>query len=334
MNIYDVSEKAGVSIATVSRVLNGKERVSEKTRQKVLAVMEECDYTPNPFARGLGLNTMRTIGVMCADSSYPYQAKAIYYMEQNLRIHGYDCILCCTGEDLSRKRECMELLLTKKVDGIILVGSSFVYDKKSENKYITEAARQVPVMILNADMDAPNVYCVITDDVKSMETAGEFLLKDREDILYLYNAHSNSGKRKIQGFRKACKKMGITLEEERIRYFDGYHEDIPAVAELLEKITKEGIRFSGILCSDDSLAMGALRFAWEHHLKVPEDLQVIGYGDSMLVNCCNPGLTSVDTKEEVMCQTLTETLLQILQGKEMPQKQVFSGNLVLRGTTK
>ena len=307
MNIYDVSEKAGVSIATVSRVLNGNERVSERTREKVLAVMEECGYTPNAFARGLGLNTMKTIGVMCADSSYPYQAKAIYYIEQNLRANGYDCILCCTGDALERKRECMELLLTKKVDGIILVGSSFVYDKKSENKYIADAAKQIPVMILNADMDAPNVYCIITDDVKSMEEAGKFLLKDKEDILYLYNAHSNSGKRKIQGFKNACKKSSVNISEERIRYFDGYHEDIPAVAKLLNRIRQEGIEFSGILCSDDSLAMGALRFAWENNIKVPEELQVIGYGDSMLVNCCNPGLTSVDTKEEVMCQQLTGT---------------------------
>ena len=86
MNIYDVSKKAGVSIATVSRVLNGNDKVSEKTKQKVLSVIEECSYTPNAFARGLGLNTMNTIGVMCADSSYPYQAKAIYYMEQNLHL--------------------------------------------------------------------------------------------------------------------------------------------------------------------------------------------------------------------------------------------------------
>ena len=81
-------------------------------------------------------------------------------------------------------------------------------------------------MILNADMDAPNVYCIITDDVKSMEEAGKFLLKDKEDVLYLYNAHSNSGKRKIQGFENACKKSGIAIKEERIRYFDGYHGSI------------------------------------------------------------------------------------------------------------
>ena len=168
-----------------------------------------------------------------------------------------------------------------------------------------------------------------------MEEAGEYLIKDsKEEILYLYNANSNSGKRKIKGFNSACKKAGIHVGEERIRYFDGYHEDIPKVAEFLNDICKEGISFNSILCSDDALAMGALRYAWEHKIKVPEELQVIGYGDSMLVNCCNPGLTSVDTKEEVMCQTLVDSLLQILQGKEIPQKQVFHGNLVLRGTTK
>ena len=88
LNIYDVSEKAGVSIATVSRVLNGNERVSERTREKVLAVMEECGYTPNAFARGLGLNTMKTIGLMCADSSDLYMAKAIYFVERLLRANG------------------------------------------------------------------------------------------------------------------------------------------------------------------------------------------------------------------------------------------------------
>ena len=88
MNIYDVSRRAGVSIATVSRVLNGNPNVSEKTRTKVHAVMEELGYTPNVFARGLGLGTMKTIGIMCSDSSDPYLANAIYYLERQLRIHG------------------------------------------------------------------------------------------------------------------------------------------------------------------------------------------------------------------------------------------------------
>ena len=110
INIYDVSKKAGVSIATVSRVLNGNTRVSEKTRDKVINAMKELDYTPNVFARGLGLNTMKTIGIMCIDSSDIYLANAVYYLEQELRKYNYDSILCCTGKDYNNKKNYLELL--------------------------------------------------------------------------------------------------------------------------------------------------------------------------------------------------------------------------------
>ena len=105
MNIYDVSRKAEVSIATVSRVLNGNPNVSEKTRNRVLEVMNELGYTPNIFARGLGLNTMKTIGIMCSDSSDLYLANAIYFLERELRNNGYDSILCCTGVALETKQK-------------------------------------------------------------------------------------------------------------------------------------------------------------------------------------------------------------------------------------
>ena len=107
MNIYDISEKAGVSIATVSRVLNGNANVSEKTRKKVLDVMERYGYTPNAFARGLGLNSMKTIGLLCTDSSNVFQAKAISYIEQLLQEAGYDSILCCSGYELESKKKCL-----------------------------------------------------------------------------------------------------------------------------------------------------------------------------------------------------------------------------------
>lgn len=142
MNIYDVSKKAGVSIATVSRVLNGNANVSDKTKNKVLVAMKELDYTPNIFARGLGLNTMKTIGIMCSDSSDTYLANAVYYLEQELRRHNYDSILCCTGQDSETKKKYLDLLISKRVDGIILAGSQFVLNQPgSDNRYILNAAK-------------------------------------------------------------------------------------------------------------------------------------------------------------------------------------------------
>ena len=99
MNIYDIAELAGVSIATVSRVVNDSPMVSEKTKQRVRKVMEENNYTPNVFARGLGLDSMKTVGLMCPNVADAYMARAVAYLEQNLKEYGYDCILYCSGYD-------------------------------------------------------------------------------------------------------------------------------------------------------------------------------------------------------------------------------------------
>ena len=98
MNIYDISKRAGVSIATVSRVLNNSPHVSQATRDRVMKVIEDSGYVPNAFARGLGLNSMQTIGLLCPNASDPYLAQALAFLERALRSKGYDCLLTCTGK--------------------------------------------------------------------------------------------------------------------------------------------------------------------------------------------------------------------------------------------
>lgn len=335
MTIYDISEKAGVSIATVSRVLNGSSNVSEKTKKKVLDVINRYEYTPNAFARGLGLNTMKTIGIMCADSSDLYLAKAIYYIEQKLRSNDYDSILCCTGYELESKISSMNLLITKKVDGIILVGSNFIYETESDNKYIADAATQVPVMLLNADLDAPNVYSVVSDDFTSMyEATLQMIDTGISDILYFYNSDSYSGKRKLAGYRAAMEERKLLTGGSLMQFYHGSHEDIPAMMEHLKKLNRKGIRFHGVIAADDTLALASVKYAREQGFRVPEDFSILGYNNSMLADCCEPGLTSIDNKLDTLCQHLITTLLGVLNGNEMPKKTIFSGEIVKRGTTR
>ena len=158
MNIYDISRRAGVSIATVSRVLNNSPHVSETTRKKVLAVIEGTGYVPNAFARGLGLNTMKTIGLLCPDASDPYLAQALAFLERSFRQMGYDCLLSCTGRELAARQQGVELLRSRHVDGIVLMGSTFIEDSSMDNDYIREAARNVPVILLNGSFSCENVY--------------------------------------------------------------------------------------------------------------------------------------------------------------------------------
>lgn len=335
MTIYDISEKAGVSIATVSRVLNGSGSVSEKTRKKVLDVISRYEYTPNAFARGLGLNTMKTIGILCADSSDLYLAKAVYYIEQKLRLNGYDSILCCTGYDLEAKAAAVNLLINKKVDALILAGSNFIYENDADNQYVTDAAAQLPLMLLNAALDAPNVYSVISDDFTSVyEATLQMISGGVRDIVYFYNSASYSGKKKLAGYLAAMEEKKLMNGAELVQFYQGSHEDIPAMTEHLKKLHSGGTRFHGVIASDDTLALSAVKFAKLMGYSVPEDFSVLGYNNSILVNCCDPELTSIDNKLETLCQHLINTLMGVLSGNEMPKKTVFSGEIIRRGTTR
>lgn len=334
MTIYDISEKAGVSIATVSRVLNGSGSVSEKTKKRVLDVIRRYEYTPNAFARGLGLNTMKTIGIICADSSDLYLAKAVYHIEQQLRGNGYDSILCCTGYELEAKAAAVGLLITKKVDGIILVGSNFIYECEADNQYVTDAASQLPIMLLNAALDAPNVYSVISDDFASTyEATLKMISAGIPDIVYFYNSVSYSGKKKLAGYRTAMEEKALSANPELLQFYQGSHEDIPAMTRHLVGLHDNGLIFHGVIASDDTLALAAVKYARLMGYSIPEEFSILGYNNSMLVNCCEPELTSIDNRLETLCRHLTSTLMGVLSGKEMPKKTVFSGEIIRRGTT-
>ncbi|MCI8372918.1 MAG: LacI family transcriptional regulator [Lachnospiraceae bacterium] len=333
MNIYDISEKAGVSIATVSRVINGSENVSEKTRQKVIAVMKENKYTPNAFARGLMLNTMHTIGIMCSDSSDAYLANAVYHLEKELRSNGYDSILCCTGYELENKQKYLKLLSSKRVDALILAGSSFLDLKSSNNAYIVKAAKQVPVMLMNACLNKPGIYNIVCDDCKAVEEAAEYLIEDgRERILFLYQARSYSAKEKQEGYRNALKKHHLPVDKALIRQCPKTKQ-LDQVEAFLEEISQEGVQFDAVLASEDFWAVGAVKYARHRGLSIPEDISIIGFNNSQLAQCCEPELTTIDNKVELLCKTTVHLLMQVLEGQEIPQSTTLQAELVKRKTT-
>lgn len=334
MTIYDISEKAGVSIATVSRVLNGSTNVKPKTKKRVMDVIEEYGYTPNAFARGLGLNTMNTIGILCADSSDLYLAKAVYYIEQYLRENGYNSILCCTGYELENKKSSLNLLLSKRVDSVIMVGSNFISNESDNNKYIRDAADQVPIMLLNADFDYPNIYCTLCDDYKAMLEATQALLDTNlNKILYLYNSQSYSGLKKLSGYQTAMLQKDLHFQKDYMQFYQGERENLEAIADFLEELAANGLDFNAVVASDDILAMGAMKYSKRQKLSVPDDFAIIGYNNSLLTSCCEPPLTSVDNRLQTLCSQLVKTLMGVLSGSEMPQKVIFSGELIKRGTT-
>lgn len=331
MNIYDISQKAGVSTATVSRVLNHNKNVSEKTRQKVLSVMAEEDYQPNAFARGLTLNTMQTIGLLCADTSDPYLGSAIAFLEQGLRAHNYDSLLACTGYDLTQKEKCLDMLLSRHVDALVLIGSNFIEKTKKKNEYLYRAAAQVPLIILNGLLKGDNIYSSLCDDTEAVCHAVRRLLQSGcKTPLFLYRADTFSGCRKREGFEKAFQDEGLSYVKEQILMYTGSISD---VSNMLMN-ARENLAFDAVVASDDELAIGAIKFAKTAGLSIPGELSIVGYNNSLLSLCCEPELTTVDNRLEYLCNTSVSLLMNLLNSKTAPDKTVVSADIIIRDTTR
>ncbi len=330
MNIYDISQKSGVSIATVSRVLNNSKNVSAKTRQKVLAVMAEEEYQPNAFARGLTKNTMQTVGLLCADSSDPYLGSAISYIEHGLRSHKYDSLLCCTGYNAQQKEKCSDMLLARHVDALIFIGSNFIESEEGRNAYLYRAAVQVPVIILNGHLKGKNIYSVLCDDEEASYAAVQRLfISGATHPLFLGRSMSFSNRRKQAGFEKACLQAGFPAEAFQLTQSKG------PVKEVCRMLTGhyQAHPFDAVLATDDELAIGALKFARKAGISVPGELRIIGYNNSLLSVCCQPELSSIDNRLEYLCGYAVSILMDLMDGKTVPEKIEISAELVLRDTT-
>lgn len=329
--IYDISHKAGVSIATVSRVLNDSPKVSPKTKERVLEVMEEYGYEPNVFARGLGTGSMKTIGILCADVADIYLANAVSFLERELSQEGFESLLSCTGYEYKDKVKCMRMMESRKVDAVIMVGSHYIEDTPKKNDYILDTSARIPVMLLNGYLEGENIYCNLSDDYGAFFHAAEHLLKKgRENILFLYREETYSCKRKREGYVDALEKYGLGSEHARMFQSTNRIQDIK---EELLQFFQTGTKVDAILACDDELAIGALKFLQDQDYSVPDQISVIGCNNSVLSICCKPELTSIDNMCEELCINTVSMLMRILEQQKASTKTVVSCKFVERGTT-
>lgn len=311
INIYDIARLSGVSIATVSRVVNGSPKVSPKTKEKVLAVMREHEYTPNVFARGLGLDSMKTVGIICPNISDQYMAKAVAYLEDNLHQYGYDCILGCSGYEQKEREDYVKLMLSKRIDTLVLVGSSYAGNGKSEfdTDYIREAAESTPVFMINGRVEGENIYCACADDYHAVyDVTRKLIGRGKKQILFMYDSDSFSARQKMAGYDAALSEAGYPVRGElkfRTR------NDIEYTRDML--LAYKNLEFDSVVATDDGIAVGALKYARVKGIRVPEELSIAGYNDSILAIGCEPEMTSIDSKLEVLCRTTIDHMICLLE---------------------
>lgn len=328
MNIYDIAEKAGVSIATVSRVLNDSANVSLKTKEKVLKIIADEGYMPNVFARGLNLNTMKMIGILCIDISDIFFARAVSVIENELKKSGYNSLLCSTGNQLENKKKCIDLLLMKRVDGLILIGSPF--KEAGDNSHIEKAAQSVPTVIINGLIESENIHCILCNEYQAMyDNVIALFKKGHQSILYLYDVESYSGLQKLKGYNDALEACGLTPDPRLILKIP---KTISEAKKAVEQVMALNIPFSAVLASEDLLAMGALHILLEKGYHIPDDVAIIGFNNSLLCECAVPSLTSVDNQIDQLCLHAIDVLKDIFNDKPTAHQLTLNGHLIQRQT--
>ncbi len=308
MNIYDIAREAGVSIATVSRVLNHKNTVSPATRARVEQVLNRHHYTPSAIARGLVSRSMRTVAVLTVDIRFPHYANTAYTIEREFSRRGYDVLLCNTGGDPDAVLRYLRAVLKKQVDGIVLVGS--VFNAICRRDELRGLLVRVPVVLANGKLDLPNASAVLVDDRLGVGLAVEHLVsRGRRGLFYIQDKQTGSAEEKCRGFLQAMERAGLDPAGRVVHTGDTLEDAMQAV----RAIREGALPCDAIVCGEDLTAAGALKALLRAGVSVPGQVAVTGYNASAYARLCEPVLTTVDNKGEqvaLLCVQLLENCIE------------------------
>ena len=329
MNIYDIAAEAGVSISTVSRVMNHKGNVNPEMKKRIEEVLKKYDYKPSAIARGMVSKTMKTVAVLVTDIRIPQFASQVYAVEQEFSREGYNVMVCNTGENIENCDKYINTLSQKQVDGIVTIGS--VFSRLAEYPEITSKMRWSPVVMANGEIDLPNFYSVLLNEQEGLRAGIRLLYgKDKKKICLLCDLETNLGARMKESFLKILKDLKIDGKEEQvISCKNGMEEGAWAVRLLMEN----GCSFDGLIFGGEITAIGGMKELRKAGLRIPEDVSVIGWGDSISALTCQPELTTVDMKAEQMGILCVRILHGPLQNQEPQAPVIIEPEIILRGST-
>jgi DNA-binding LacI/PurR family transcriptional regulator len=321
--LADVAAKVGVSEATVSRVLNGKPGVSAATREAVLTALDVLGYERPTQLRG---DRARLVGLVLPELQNPIFPAFAEVVGGALAQQGFTSVLCTRTVGGVSEAEYVELLLQQQVSGVVFAGGLYAQADAPHDHYELIRERKLPAVLVNASIDHlgfPHVSC---DDVVAAEMAIGHLraLGHRRIGMLLGPADHVPSRRKLEAFH-ASPDADPELVEHTMFSLEGGHA---AAARLVRR----GV--TGIVCASDILALGAIRAARRAGSAVPEDISVIGYDDSPLMNCTDPPLTTVRQPIDAMGRAAVDLLVARIDRAEVPADELlFEPELVVRAST-
>lgn len=329
-SIKDVAKEAGVSIATVSRVLNDIDVVNEDTKKKVLDAIQVLGYRPNIIARSLKTQKTKTIGILIPDISSQFYPEIVRGAEDVANIYDYNVILCNSDFDVEKEKEYLRVLKEKMVDGVIYMSSSL-------NDEILNLIKELDLKtILVETKDKQGVFPSVTiDNAKATYDGTKYLIEKGLKKLAFIGVDSetqNAWGERYLGFEKALNDNNLSVDKDLV-YFDTLK--VKSGSEGIQKFVESKKDFDAIVCASDEIAMGAINALRENNIKVPEDVSVVGFNNNYAGSIFYPKITTVSQPSYDMGSVAMRMLIKIVNKKEVEQSQfVLPHELIKRESSK
>ena len=323
----DVARVAEVSIATVSHVINGTRYVSPERVERVHAAMRELDYTPDGTARSLRLGRTETLGLVVPDNGNPFFAELARGIEEAAFAAGYTTFLANSDERPERESQYIRTLLSKRVDGLIVVPS------RADDGTLAEllGKADVPVVLVDREAAVGTADLVVHDNRRGGYDVARYLLDLGHTRLACVAGPPDltPAVERLAGFRDALRDAGVALGDDAVAHGD-FH--FPGGREAAARLLERGASFTALFAANDLMAAGAIRELGDRGIAVPRDISVVGFDDAPLAEMIVPTLTTVRQPLEEMAEAAVSLLLGRLakDGTATPVRRILPTRLVVR----
>lgn len=330
IKIVDVAAKAGVSPATVSRVLNNNSNVTSKTKDRVMKVIQELGYQPNAAAKNLRSQKTMAIGVIVPEINNSYYAEVIKGIENHAYALKYKVIICDTSNNKEKELEFINLLMNKTVDCMILVTPMM-----SDEEICHWADLDYSIGIVGRHIEHDRVPCVYTDNVKfSKEVVHHLVEQGHREIAFLSGyADAIDSYERLEGYLKGLREHHIPFRPE---WIENGNFNKQGGYEALKRLIEKKVSFTAIYAANDEMALGVYQACAELGIKIPEQLAVIGVDNNRISRYITPQMSTVNQPKMKMGGAIVDRLIHQLESGNMTQNRVIilESQLIVRDSSR
>jgi LacI family transcriptional regulator len=323
--IYEVSKLAGVSLATVSRVINNNAKVSPKTAEKVQQAMKTLGYRPNAIAQSLASNRTNSIGILIPELHGPFFGQMMAGIEAKLRAAGKHVIITTGHSEEEKEKDGLNFLIDRQCDAVIAH-----VEAVSDDYLISLSQGNTPIYLVGRYIEQLKSHCVCLDNELGGYLATKTLIKKgHRNIAYIAGiAFKPDSIARLNGHKRALAEHNIPYDPTYV--YEGDYKETGGINGLKHFI-KQGLSFTALACANDEMASGAMKYAREHGYQLPEQLSIIGFDNVIFANYLYPTLTTINNRVDEMGEAAANMVLRDIYKRRISEpKHMFTPTVIER----